>query len=380
MVKIPSSSFKIASVDESHPFVKEARRPRKHYEPCWCGSGRKYKKCHQIREQEKPYSLGRALREQKEVFWKNRDCMHPKASPESCQGYVIDAHSIQRKGPLSKITNRKNHVCHFEVKAEEMVVKEIGWKKVSIFPGFCSGHDSKIFGDLERDSFTGAHDQCVLQAFRSVCNELYKKRAALDSLEFQRIVIDRGCDTGEQITRQLSIAKNIEGQRKSLEELAGLWEKFDQVVSRKEYSRFASKAYFFEGELCITSSGALHAEFDFKGNVLSNMWDLKEDAEILSHSVMNTDNGGAIIFTWLYDEESPKKVVSSFDDILNDEKADIFVQYCFLNCENTFFSKDWWDRLGPSLQKQLKEYAGTLFYEGGAFIANKHRLVNWKFI
>lgn len=306
--------------------------------------------------------------------------MHPYASDAACEGKVVDAHTIQRKGPLQKITSSDNHVCHLtRPPGREIVVEKIGWRKASTFPGYCAKHDSEVFDVLERVPFAGTHEQCVLQAYRNVCNELYKKRALVESLEYQRNVIDRGCDIEEQINRQLSVAQNIAGQTKSKDELEVLWRKFEHVVARRQYDHFSSKCYFFKGDLCVTSSGALHTEFDFRGKVLMDMWNLSVDAEMLSHSIMATDDGGAIVFTWPADEKFPASVVSSFDEVANNDKGDIFVQYCFLNCENTYFSEAWWDRLAHSHQKQLKRLTAALFYEGGAFVANQNRLVDWHF-
>ena len=110
-----------------------------------------------------------------------------------------------------------------------------------------------------------------------------------------------------------------------------------------------------------------------------HLWDLSLDAQLLSHSVLNTDSGGAIIFTWLADEEAPAKVVRSFEAIADTDKGDVFVQYCFLHCENTYFSRSWWDSLESTLKNQLKQYAKAFYYEGGAFVANKTKLVNWRF-
>ena len=381
MVKVPPIPFKITEVGEDHPFVVEALRPRKHFEECWCGSGRKYKKCHRDRTRQSRLPLGQVLHEQAQVFWRNRGCMHPRASNSVCQGPVIDSHTIQRKGPLEKITSADNHVSHltYSPLEDKFVVEEIGWKKASAFPGYCGKHDSQLFEPLERAPFSGSHEQCVLQAYRVICNELYKKRALIESMEFTRNLIDRGFSLDDQINHQLSVNQNIAGQTKSVQELELLQRKFEDAVIEKEYDLFSSKCYFFTGDLSLTSCGALHAEFDFNGNRYSNMWDLSIDAQMLAHSVMSTDVGGAIVFMWLAEERDPQSVVSSFDDISNEDKGDVFAQYCFLQAENTYFSRAWWNGLPPGIQEQLKKYAAALYYEGGAFVPNRSRLVNWQF-
>ena len=380
MVRLPRDQFKIIEAGQEHPLVAEALRSRKHFEICWCGSGRKYKKCHQLREQEAPLPLGQALQEQAEIFWRVRGCMHPLASKGICQGKVVDSHTIQRRGPLLQIVDAENHVCHLDTSTNGIVLKEVGWKRASVFPGYCTKHDSEIFGVLERGPFIGTHEQCVLQAYRSVCNELYRKRALIDSLHYQRDVLDRGLNIDEQISRQLSVFQNIQGQTKSKEELEKLWRMFEGAVARREYERFLSKCYFFNGDLYVTSSGTLHTEFDFQGVKLSDMWDLNVEAQMLTHSIMSTDNGGAIVFTWLAEEKAPADVIASFDLVPNGDRGDIFVQYCFLNCENTYFSRAWWDQLGYNRQQQLQRYAAALFYEGGAFVPNHDPLVDWSFL
>jgi hypothetical protein len=306
--------------------------------------------------------------------------MHPSASGAVCVGKVVDSHTIQRKGSLQKITDASNHVCHLAPAAGHgYVVDEIGWKKASTFPGYCARHDSEVFDALERMPFSGTHEQCVLQAYRNVCNELYKKRALLESLQYQRDVLDRGCDVERQIELQLTFTQNIAGQTKSKDELERLWRRFEGVVAQREYDRLSSKCYFFKGDLCVTSAGAIHAEFDFRGNRLTDMWDLNADAQMLSHSTMATDEGGAIVFAWFTDEKLPSAIVDSFSELPDEDKGDIFVQYCFLNSENTYFSKGWWNSLGLSRQERLKRFAAALFYDGGRFVASANRLVDWNF-
>lgn len=367
-------------VGEEHPLVAKALRAGNPYELCWCGSGRKFKWCHWSREKEEALTVGKVLHETDRIFWRDRGCMDPRASELLCSGKVIDAHTIQRKGPLQKIIGDDNHVCQLANRAGDGITLEnIGWKKASTFPGYCSKHDAEIFDALERSPFTGTHEQCVLQTYRNVCNELYKKHAVIESLEYQRTVIDRGCDSAEQINRQLSVYESIIGQEKARDELESVRRNFDDAVTEGRYDLFLSKCYFFKGDLSITSAGALNAEHDFHGELLMDLWDLSLDAEMLSHSIMATDEGGAIVFTWLASQKLPAAVVASFDKVANNDKGDIFSQYCFLNCENTYFAKKWWEQLTPSQQAQLKQYAATMYYEGGSFVRSEDSLVNWDF-
>ncbi len=382
MIKLPSEPFKVTYVDDNDPFVSNAVKERKHFEPCWCGSGKKYKKCHMLREQEKPYSIGKIQNLQGKIFWKKRGCMHPSASPEVCRGKVIDSHTIQRKGPLERIINTTNHVMHFEANSTDggVNVAEIGWRKASVFPGFCSYHDSTLFDPIEQGGFSGEHEHCVLHAFRNICNEYYRKKALIESFEFQRTCLDRGLNLDRQISTQNSCIKSIAGQNKSLDEMSNIRNKFEAAIAQDNYDAFESKCYFFKGRLDVVSSSVFQCEFDFLGNKLIDMWDLSLDADMLSHSVVDTDDGGAIVFVWLKGAKDANTVIDSFDNLPDVEKCDIFIQYCFVNCENTFFSEQWWTGLSQKQQALIQQYANTLYYEGGKYSANKDKLVNWVII
>ena len=310
--------------------------------------------------------------------------MHPLASTENCSGKVIDSHTVQRKGSLRKIVDEKNHVCQLfpSQDGKEFFVKEIGWKKATTFPGFCSKHDAEAFQKLELEGFHGAHDQCVLQAFRNLCNELYRKSAFIESLEAQLQILDRGFDLNRQIDYQFSARQNIKGQKRYREELQRFWCIFENALIRQEFNKFLSKVYFFEGELSVVSSVTLPVGFDFLGNKLSNQWSLldnvsAENAEMISHSVMAADSGGAIVFCWPAEHKKAEQVVSSFDSFISTDQPDIFMQYSFLNSEMNFFSRAWWDGLSSSQQSFLKKLAGCFYYDGGAFTSNRNKLVNW---
>jgi len=129
----------------------------------------------------------------------------------------------------------------------------------------------------------------------------------------------------------------------------------------------------------VTSAAALQAEFDFQGQKLTDMWDANVDADVLAHPIMATERGGSIVFAWKSGDAAPATTVNN-DAFADEDKGDISVQYCFLNAENTFILRAWWEVLDQSLKDQLTRYAQSLHYEGGAFVANVPKLVDWIFL
>jgi SEC-C motif len=381
MLNLPESQFRYFEVTNDHPLVQSALRQRKHYEPCWCNSGRKYKKCHAIRRYESELPTGQLLIEVEKIIWKTRGCMHPEASQANCSGKVIDAHSIQRKGPLKKIIDDTNHDLQFKVSRSNngLELVKTGWRKASTFPGYCAKHDSQLFQALDTRAFIGDDEQCLLLAFRNLCNELYRKHALIDVNMFLRDVQDRGSSLNEQIDIQLSVTATIDNQLLAIQEFEDFRTKLETALAFKEYSLFESKCYFFKGDISVVSSSILSCGYDFNGGKLADLWDMSAKVNFLAHSIVDTPEGGAIVFIWLKGATSAQAVIDSFEKLDNDKKGDIFVQYCFLNSENTYFAAKWWHSLSLRSQNLIEKLSKSLSYDGGTFSANTPPLVSWGF-
>jgi hypothetical protein len=381
MINLPSGPVKHKLVDDDDPFIQEATRKRSPSEPCWCGSGRQYQKCHLKRHTLKAHPLGKIRKEIVKMFKKERGCMHPTAAVSSCKGPPIASHAIQKKGPLAAIVDSSHHVLHFKPsdKDASQILESLGWKKASIFPGYCANHDAALFRKLETEAFIGTHEQCVLQSFRSVCCELYKKKAAVESLKYQRDVLDRGKSKDEQISVQWSINYNIRGQMKSIEELKALVEMFNDSIINDNLDLFETKTYPFQGAVGLISAATTLVEFDFEGLKFGDLDDLDQDAESVIYSIFPSDAGGSIIFCWPTDFKKSADFVNSFDRLSPDDKGDIFAQYCFLMSEETYFSEQWWNTLSSKNHDLVFKLAESQYYEGGKFEANLDPLVSWKF-
>ena len=100
-------------------------------DPCWCESGKKYKKRHLDREFETPIPLGAIA--QRTIAESNIElCPHPSAAPAICDK-IVSAHTIQRSRVLERITDASNHVQTFfsertNYSADGPRVLRVGWK------------------------------------------------------------------------------------------------------------------------------------------------------------------------------------------------------------------------------------------------------------
>ena len=80
-------------------------------EPCWCGSGKKYKKCHLNRHEQRKLEPWEATREIKKAFGA-KYCSVPVNLKAECQGNIVRAHTISKSSNLKKIA-RDGHVYGF---------------------------------------------------------------------------------------------------------------------------------------------------------------------------------------------------------------------------------------------------------------------------
>src|ERR1035441_8395273 len=69
---------------------------------CWCGSEKKYKKCHLDRASESPVPYHQLATGLRSLRPGDKHCLHP-ANPSPCQNPAIRAHSISRNAALTKI-------------------------------------------------------------------------------------------------------------------------------------------------------------------------------------------------------------------------------------------------------------------------------------
>jgi transposase len=67
---------------------------------CWCGSGKKFKKCHLNRESAPRQTIQEVI-ETGQTAYAQKICLHP--DPSTCKRGIIKAHSVQQSSSLDKI-------------------------------------------------------------------------------------------------------------------------------------------------------------------------------------------------------------------------------------------------------------------------------------
>jgi hypothetical protein len=349
-------------------------------DPCWCGSGRKYKHCHLKRSKDDPVTIQEVLTQIKKSFGK-KYCLHPRKS--QCKGDIVKAHTIQRNGGLSQIA-RDGHIYNFGPSFPNLAKgkawtepEETGIGLASTFTGFCGFHDNKTFEPIENNPFQISEHHTFLLAYRALCQEIFKKRAMLEL-----VTSSKGFDKGKTKTEQIWMQRYLKLWESSV--AVGLRDgnnykrHYDEALMRSDYSMMQYYSIELENTPQFLCSGLISPEYDFFGNELQDFLDFQKVLDHISFSIIATDAGGAAVFGWLGTCEASKNFIRSLDAISDSELPDAIARFIFQQLENVYIAPDWWDALNPSVKVKISQRATAIDLQADSLQDDGTQYVSWK--
>lgn len=336
-------------------------------QPCWCGSGRKYKKCHLDRSSQpkaNPFIAERTLVKN----FSKKFCLHPLQNSGQCVGNIVQAHTVQQSGGLSRIA-QNNHVYGVKPSMAQLFNNTgqfeptlLGVNRASTFTGFCAFHDDTTFAPIEKKPFHATDEQCFLIAYRGLCRELFTKRAAFESVELHRDM-DKGRDLSTQFQIQSWINSWKSGMQNSLRRLEHEKTSYDEVLMTKGYSVMKRVVIQIEKTPEILCSGAFTPQYDFRGQMLQDLSRLNIPLDDITCCIIPTDSGGAVIFTWQQEVQGANtRLLRSLFALPKERIGSAIVTMLFEHLENIFWSPIWWDGLKTETTNFLakKLMSGTI--------------------
>jgi hypothetical protein len=131
--------------------------------------------------------LFQSIKRRGQAWTRPATCMYPGCSAPT----IRRSHTLQRNHALRLIAESE-HVYAPEVDANgKIFIKRTGIGQASTFPGFCTVHED-LFSEFEATGEITTVRHGVLQAFRTVCREIARRRFIVDQLEIeQRAHVDR---------------------------------------------------------------------------------------------------------------------------------------------------------------------------------------------
>lgn len=329
-------------------------------QPCWCGSGKKYKKCHLNRAEQEEIEPWEADQNLRKAFGA-KYCSVPDALKYECRGNIVKAHSISKSMNLKRI-ERSGHVYAFVQNLKNLtsnygVLHPIlyGINKASTFTGFCAYHDKQMFSPLEDQEFIGSKKQCFLLAYRALTREYFTKQGFAKSIELM-MQADRGKSLPEQLEIQDMVSALALGAEAGVRDVTIYKENFDAILTTKNFSNINAFLMNFKKTPSVLCSAAIYPECDFTGNHLQDLSDLNTTPDLLTFSTIATRNGGAVVFSWINDNESKgncEKFINSLKAIAPENITSSLIRFFFESCENVFMEPAWWESLDKPKQESL---------------------------
>lgn len=327
-------------------------------DPCWCGSGRKYKKCHLGREslpRLKPWEADADLKRAASVKY----CLAPDALKGECSGQVVRAHTVPKRGSLRQIARNGHVYSAFPIDVRSLdrnlgtiQPRLLGINRASTFTGFCSVHDKSIFRKVEDEPFAASREQCFLLGYRAFAREIFFKKAAAQVLSGLRDA-DRGMPFEDQLALQTQTRKMNDGTSACLRDNVQEKARYDKILTNRNFELVRAYVILLEDAPPVMCSGAFFPEHDFDGNHLQDLLKLDVKVDMLTLSSFYGGENGAVVFTWLPGENAAcERFISSLKGIPGNLLTDALVRLLF-NFENLHISPDWWESLTESQRSSL---------------------------
>ncbi len=324
-------------------------------DPCWCGSGIKYKKCHLNREKHKSLTK-HDIYKPTNRFYSNKTCSVPDSIKHKCSKTIIEAHSVS-KSSLKEIA-KDGHVlttleCCKESKNGLVIEpKKFGINRASTFTGFCSFHDNSLFSPIEHKGFSPTEANCFLVAYRAVAREVFIKTGVKPSIDTFKNA-DKGKNILEQILIQ-SIHKNKKTDNNlSTNDLQHIKKILDTCLDKQDFSTINHLVFTLDSVPNIMASSSLVLTFDFQGNQIQEIsQEPNAIPDYLTINVFSSNGVGYVVLTWLV---SQKKSCTHFYKSLMKTKSpsDSLTLFIFTMIENIYMSEEWWLNLSSTEKTTL---------------------------
>ncbi|WGL16802.1 SEC-C domain-containing protein [Microbulbifer bruguierae] len=331
--------------------------------PCWCGSGKKFKKCHLDRDKQTPISE-QTLYKQFNSFYSQKYCSVPEPMKDGCSGKIVKAHSISKSSSLKEISSNGHVLTTFKTGANfnngfDISPQKIGLQKASTFTGFCNYHDNHLFQPIEKKDFEISEENCFLVAYRALTREIFVKEKSAGTFDLLKN-LDKGKSIDQQISIQAGHKWTYENNDLTKNDLEYLKKKMDSILLSKDYSGVSHIVFTLAEPPMVMTSAAVAPRFDFQGKELQKI--SMQPEKIPSYIIVNSFSSASTGYICLscIDEHIP--AADQFYASLCNSKSieDSLTAFIFLSIENNYLSEEWWSGLG----KPQKSYIENLFSQG----------------
>ncbi|APO44592.1 hypothetical protein BS614_11685 [Paenibacillus xylanexedens] len=348
------------------------------YEQCPCGSKKSFKFCCKPKSTEhkhnwKEYRKHPDKRKKYEYVKNWNDTAFEIClafDHEECRGNIKNAHSIQKKRILNRIS-RDGHLYQFipDHVGDIVLAKfdRVSINKASTFQGFCDFHDNKLFLPIEASDYCNEARQNFLFSFRPLALECHNK---IRDLTFRMNIFSERPD----LTINEAMVYDYRTAQLNEREFKKEYEVFKKDYSEKNFNNIRTFYLKLDFEVNFATSGAFSVEFDMNGQQINENQMLSEIQEIklIYLTIYPLENSTNIILS--YHLRNDKSYNRLFEQLENASQTQIlkYLNKIVINgTENIYFSQNFIENLKEaekdslliSFQASLKPLLAKKLYE-----------------
>lgn len=332
--------------------------------PCWCGSGKKYKYCHLLKESKnktQPYEIHKDF--QKSLKYKT--CKVPFQLKNQCSRTMTNAHTISKGMNLKYIANEKNEVYGLDINLHNIDknnklanLKLMHINKASAYYIFCQYHDNELFKVLDDSEFVFTEEQVFLLHYRIISKVIYLKEQQTKLFQEKVGNYDNGKNMLEQKSIKLT-SHMFSDSYSQLNDIQKIKNILDKNLLVKNFNDIKYYSLIIDRIPEVMSAGAFIPDMDFDGNILIDYIDnYTDEYNAISTSIFKyQENKGIIIFCWNDKVQSNECeiFIKNLNCLPNEEKIQAIGSLLFkLNKESVYISPKWYDSLSM-IKKDLIE-------------------------
>lgn len=324
---------------------------------CWCGSNKKFKRCHFNRENQPPVDPWQVEAQLKKGF-STKECLAPESFRGDCSGTIVLAHTVPMGSSLSNISEN-GHVYGYKIGFAELnktggliLPRKIGVRKASSFYGFCGYHDKSIFSCVEDEPFIGSPEQCLVMAFRIASREYYAKKSA-QSLPSLLEGADRGKNVRVQRALHQFRAYQSVGLDAGLRDINNSYTELANALCNGQHDILRSVIYYFDETFPAMFAGGFAPITDLNGTLLQDLGDPSVKSEHLFVTALGTINGSAIVISWFETESAGQILTKQLSELDTSYLPSVLLQLVVRQFENVYYSIGWYDGITQRAKKHL---------------------------
>lgn len=327
-------------------------------DPCWCGSGKKYKKCHRDRNQQPRLDVQAVLEGQKRASRRvTTPCLGADLGSAPCEGRAIKSHSLSRAGSLERIA-QDGHVYGFvpsraaafpTVKRNggRLIPGLVGVNQASTFGGFCARHDDQIFRPLDREPLEPTPTQVALIAYRAMAREAFGLRTLGSHTSIMR-EMDRGRDPLEQLLIQASVDGFADHVEERLPPLEAQMRNLRALLAAGKYEDLNYLQLRFSGPPQILCSAVFRPEIDLSDRYLMNLYDSGADTRLVAYALLPRGQETIALFAWLGTFPEAEAFAQSVAEVSPQRLPTVLTRFMFEMFDNVWMAPSWWEGLHES--------------------------------